>query len=200
VGTRLPDARDNGVGFELVLSFCGLDDKLASLVGDNGVFVDILGKNVIIVIGDVIGRDVDAGGDGGCGSSRRLVCSRGRVFTGGRRHTIYYWDAGMALIICLGGSRCVLVAGVGVVRRGKRVGCTHTHTVSDHGTALRRHVRKQNVLGDIQNVLTSLYKMTTIKDVGVGVSRRCEDASAAELMVAGRGWGGCSRRGCGVCE
>jgi hypothetical protein len=41
--------------------------------------------------------------------------------------------------------------------------------------------------------------MTTIKDAGVGVSRRWEDASAVELMVAGRGWGGC-RSGCGVCE
>jgi hypothetical protein len=88
VGTRLPDARDNSVGFELVLSLCGLDDKLASLVGDNGILVDVLGKNVIIVIGDVIGRDVDTRGEMGDGSSRRLVCSRGRVFTGGRRHCL----------------------------------------------------------------------------------------------------------------
>jgi hypothetical protein len=57
---------------------------------------------------------------------------------------VYYWGAGTALIVCLGGSRGVLVAVVGVVRRGKRVGCT----VSDHGTSLRRHVRKQNVLGE----------------------------------------------------
>jgi hypothetical protein len=70
----------------------------------------------------------------------------------------------------------VLVAGEGVVRRGKRVGCTHAHTVSDHGTSLRRHVRTQNVQGDIQNVLASLYKMTTVKDAGVGVSRRGEAA------------------------
>jgi hypothetical protein len=120
VGRRLPDARDNCVGFELELRLCRLDDKLTSLLRDKGIFIDILGKNVIIVIGDVIGRDVDTRMRRRNGSNRRIVSSRGRVFTRGRRH--YYWLARTALIVCFGGSRGVLVAVVGVVRRGKRVG------------------------------------------------------------------------------
>lgn len=86
--TGLPDARNNRVGFELILSLCGFDDKFAGLLGDDGIFINILGKNVIMVISDVTGRDVDSRLllQGGFGSERRFVSSRRRVINGERRH------------------------------------------------------------------------------------------------------------------
>ena len=86
-GTGLPDARNNGVGFKLVMSLCGLDDKFAGLLGDEGIFVDILGKNVIIVISDVIGNDLDSGGCKGDGDGRRFVSPGVGVINGKGRHT-----------------------------------------------------------------------------------------------------------------
>ena len=83
----LPDARNNSVGFKLVLSLCGLDNEFAELLGDDGIFVDIFGKNVIIVISDVIGRDVDSRACEGVGYGRRFVSPREGLINGKGRHT-----------------------------------------------------------------------------------------------------------------
>jgi hypothetical protein len=84
--THIPDTRNERIGFEFVLSLCGRNNKLASLLGDNGIFINILGKNVIIMISDVIGRDVNRRLRGGFGHNRRFVSPRRGVVKRERRH------------------------------------------------------------------------------------------------------------------
>jgi len=69
------------------VNLCRLDDKFAGLLGDDSIFVDILGKNVIIVISDVIGTDVDSRVCKGDGWGRRFVSPRVGVINGKGRHT-----------------------------------------------------------------------------------------------------------------
>ena len=69
------------------MSFSRLDEKFSSLFGDDGIFVDILGENVIIIVGDVVGGYLNNCGSGRFGDILLIIATgRGMVFNRRRRH------------------------------------------------------------------------------------------------------------------
>ena len=67
-----------------------LDEEFSRLFGDNGILVNVFRENVIVVVLDVIGGNLDDGvaGDAGRGGRRRrrLVLSRGILIDRRWRH------------------------------------------------------------------------------------------------------------------
>ena len=61
-----PDTRDFRLGFKVILSFGGLDEELSTLIGDDGILVDVLAENVVLGMGDVVGCDMNDGVAGSC--------------------------------------------------------------------------------------------------------------------------------------
>jgi hypothetical protein len=69
----IPNTREISFCPELILSLGWLDDEFARLFGDDSVFIDIFGKNVIIVIGDFVRVDMNNSASGSLGHKVRVI-------------------------------------------------------------------------------------------------------------------------------
>ena len=71
--SALPNPRKTSFGFKLILSLGRFDVEFACLSGDNGILINILGKNVIIIISDIVGRDMNDSTSGSVGNVLIIV-------------------------------------------------------------------------------------------------------------------------------
>jgi hypothetical protein len=86
----LPNTWNRGFSFELVLSFDGFDKEFSCPFRDDGILIDVFGENVIIIVSDVVGCDVDDGMSGSLGVNMTfdvcVVSSRGITIDRRWRH------------------------------------------------------------------------------------------------------------------
>lgn len=84
----IPNTREASFSPELELSLGRRDDESACLFGDGIIFIDILGKNVVVIIGDFVRPDLNYCVSGSLGNKSYIITCR-RVGIDRRwRHTL----------------------------------------------------------------------------------------------------------------